>query len=54
MLQLRGLVGSLVWENPTFRGATKAHVPQLLSLCSRTQQLQLLSPRANTMEARTP
>ena len=29
-----------------------AHVPQLLSLCSRARELQLLSPRAATTEAR--
>ena len=28
--------------------------PQLLSLCSRAQELQLLSPRATTTEARVP
>ena len=28
-----------------------AHAPQLLSLCSRAQELQLLSPCATTTEA---
>ena len=31
-----------------------ARAPQLLSLCSRAQKLQLLSPRATTMAARAP
>ena len=32
----------------------KAHVPQLLSLCSRAREPQLLSPCATTTEARVP
>ena len=54
-------VQALVREDPTCRGATKpvrhnywAHVPQLLSLCSRAHELQLLSPRATTTEAPAP
>ena len=47
-------VRSLVWEDPTCRGATKPSVPQLLSLCSRACEPQLLSPRAATTEARAP
>ena len=47
-------VQSLVQEDPTYRGATKPCVPQLLSLCSRAREPQLLSPRATTTEARTP
>ena len=35
-------VQSLVWEDPTCYGTTKSHVPQLLSLCSRAEELQLL------------
>ena len=31
-----------------------AHVPQLMSLCSRAREPQLLSLRATTTEARTP
>ena len=40
-------VRSLVWENPTHLRATKSHVPQLLSLCSRAQDPQLRSPHAS-------
>ena len=36
----------ILWSN-------LAYVPQLLSLCSRTGELQLLSPRAGTIEAHT-
>ena len=32
----------------------EAHVLQLLSLCSRAREPQLLSPRATTTEARAP
>ena len=32
----------------------ETHVPQLLGLCSRAQELQLLSPHAATMEAWVP
>ena len=41
-------------EDPTCCGATKPCVTQLLSLCSVAWELQLLSPRAATTEARTP
>ena len=34
--------------------SNSARVPQLLSLCSRACEPQLLSPRATTIEARTP
>ena len=34
--------------------SNKACVPQLLSLCSRAREPQLLSPRATTTEARVP
>ena len=34
--------------------SSKAHESQLLSLCSRTQEPQLLSPHAGTTEAQTP
>ena len=44
-------VPALVREDPTCRGATKPSVPQLLSLCSRAREPQLLSPRATTTEA---
>ena len=47
-------VQALVQEDPTCRGATKACVPQLLSLCSRAREPQLLSPRATTTEACAP
>ena len=43
---------SPIWEDPTCRGATKPSVPQLLSLCSRAREPQLLSPCATTTEAR--
>ena len=43
-------VRALLWEDPTCRGATKPHVPQLLSLCSRACEPQLLSPHATTTE----
>ena len=33
---------------------SKVHVPQLLSLCSRIQELKLLSPRATNTEAHSP
>ena len=46
-------VRALVWEDPTSRGATKPRAPQLLSLCSRACEPQLLSPRA-TIEAHAP
>ena len=54
-------VWALVWEDPTYRGATKpvyhnywACAPQLLSLRSRAHEPQLLSPRATATEARGP
>ena len=54
------LVRALVREDPTCRRATKpvrhnywASVPQLLSLCSRAREPQLLSPRATATEAST-
>ena len=34
--------------------SNKACVPQLLSLCSRSREPQLLSPRATATEARAP
>ena len=34
--------------------SNKAHVPQLLSLCSRAHEPQLLSPHATTTEAHVP
>ena len=37
-------VRALVREDPTCRGATKARVPQLLSLRSRAHKPQLLKP----------
>ena len=41
----RTWVQSLVLEGPTCRGATKpVHAPQLLSLCSRAREPQLLRP----------
>ena len=46
-------VWSLVWEDPTFRGATKPET-QLSSLCSRAQKLQLLCPHAATTESKHP
>ena len=54
-------VRALVREDPTCHGATKpvrhnywACVPQLLSLCCRAREPQLLSPRATTTEAHMP
>ena len=32
----------------------KAHVPQLLSQCSRAWELEAMSPHAATMEAQVP
>ena len=46
-------VRSLVQEDPTCRGAPKAHAPQLLSLRSRAREPQL-SLHATTTEAHTP
>ena len=37
-------VPSLIQEDPTFHRTTKAHVPQLLSLCSRAHALQQEKP----------
>ena len=34
--------------------SNEAHVPQLLSLCSRARKPQLLSPHATTTEAHAP
>ena len=34
--------------------SNEAHVPQLLSLCSRAHEPQLLSPHATTTEAHAP
>ena len=39
---------------PHMPRSNKACVPQLLSLCSRAREPQLLSPRATTTEARVP
>ena len=47
-------IRALVREDPTCRGATKPRASQLLSLCSRAREPQLLSPRAATTEARAP
>ena len=47
-------VQSLVREDPTCHGATKPRASQLLSLCSRAREPQLLSPRAATTEACAP
>ena len=48
-------VRALVLEDPTCHGAAKpVRVPQLLSLHSRAQEPQLLSPRATTTEAHAP
>ena len=47
-------VQALVREVPTCHGTMKARVPQLLSLRSRAQKPQLLSPCAPTTEARAP
>ena len=47
-------VQSLVQEDPTCPGAAWACVPQLLSLCSRTQKPKLLSLPAATSETRFP
>ena len=37
-------VPSLIQEDPTFHRTTKAHAPQLLSLCSRAHALQQEKP----------
>ena len=51
-------VRSLIQEDPTCCGATTEplwhHVSQLLSLCSRARDLQLLSPSVATSEAHEP
>ena len=44
----------LVREDPTCRAATKLLLPQLLSLCSRAREPQLLRPHAATTEAHAP
>ena len=46
-------VRALGWEDPTCHGAAKP-VPQLLSLCSRAPEPQLLSLHATTTEAHAP
>ena len=50
-------VRSLVWEDPTCGGATKARVPQLLSLHSRAHWPQLpkpVCPRAHGPQREKP
>ena len=47
-------VQSLVWEDPTNRGAARHLCATTISLYSRTQETQLLSPRATTTEAAHP
>ena len=47
-------VRALVQEDPTCRGAAKPVRLQLLSLCSRAREPQLLSPCATTTEAHVP
>ena len=55
LLPMQGTrVQSLVQEDPTCHRETKAHAPQLLSLCSRARKPQLLSLHATTTEARAP
>ena len=39
---------------PWWYSGTKAHAPQILSLCSRAHEPQLMSPCATTTEAHTP
>ena len=34
--------------------SSKAHVPQLLSLCSRAWQLELLSPHTHDLQQKKP
>ena len=54
-LQMQGTqVRSLVREDLTCHRAIKARAPQLLSLCSRAREPQLLSPRAATTEVSAP
>ena len=45
---------SLIWEDPVCPEATKTHVPQLLNLCCRAQEPQLLRPRAATSKPGYP
>ena len=45
---------SLAHKDPTCHGAAEAHVPQLLSLCSRARGPQLLSPLAAAPEGCAP
>ena len=45
------VVSPLIREDLTCLGATKSPVTQLLSLCSRVWEPQLLSPHAATIEA---
>ena len=47
-------VRALVREDPTCRGANKPVAPQLLSLCSRAHEPQLLSLRVTATEAHMP
>ena len=49
-----GDTGLIPWEDPICHWATKAHAPQLLSLCSRARELQLLSPLDASTEALVP
>ena len=42
----RNMGSTLVREDPTGQGANLAYGPQLLSLCSRAQELKSLSPHA--------
>ena len=44
-------VQTMVWEDSTCHGTTKAHVLELLSPCSRACKLRLLSPGTTTLEA---
>ena len=47
-------VQSLVQEDPTVPQGNEIHTPQLLSLCSRAGESQILSSRAITTEAGMP
>ena len=41
-------------RGPYIPQGNEAHAPQLLSLCSKAQELQRLNPRAETTEAHVP
>ena len=49
-----GFPGDTVVKNPPANAGDTGLIPGMGSLCSRARELQLLSPRATTTEAREP